>query len=72
MDQLVCASLSHTHYWHEVGMLKVPAKYAVLYNNKHPGSSKEVKILYRSPGRDGKILSDRGRVDKTVRCSRWD
>ena len=25
MDQLICASLSHTHYWHEMGMLKVPA-----------------------------------------------
>ena len=25
MDQLVCASLSHTQYWYEVGMLKVPA-----------------------------------------------
>ena len=25
MDQLVCDSLSHTHYWYEVGMLKVPA-----------------------------------------------
>ena len=24
MDQLICASLSHTHYWCEVGMLKVP------------------------------------------------
>ena len=24
MDQLICASLSHTHYWHEVGMLEVP------------------------------------------------
>ena len=24
MDQLLCASLSHTHYWYEVGMLKVP------------------------------------------------
>ena len=23
MDQLVCASLSRTHYWYEVGMLKV-------------------------------------------------
>ena len=21
----ICASLSHTHYWYEVGMLKVPA-----------------------------------------------
>ena len=25
MDQLICASLSHTHCWYEVGMLKVPA-----------------------------------------------
>ena len=25
MDQLICASLFHTHYWYEVGMLKVPA-----------------------------------------------
>ena len=25
MDQLICASLSHTHYWYEVGMLKVLA-----------------------------------------------
>ena len=23
MDQLICASLSHTHYWYKVGMLKV-------------------------------------------------
>ena len=25
MDQLICASLSHTHYWYKVGMLKVLA-----------------------------------------------
>ena len=25
MDRIICASLSHTHYWYEVGMLKVPA-----------------------------------------------
>ena len=24
MDQLIYATLSHTHYWYEVGMLKVP------------------------------------------------
>ena len=24
-DQLIYASLSHTHYWYEVGLLKVPA-----------------------------------------------
>ena len=28
MDQLIFASLSHTHYWYEVGMLKVPANIA--------------------------------------------
>ena len=26
MDQLICASLSHTHYWYEVGMLEVPVE----------------------------------------------
>ena len=26
MDQLICASFSHTHYWYEVGMLNVPVK----------------------------------------------
>ena len=26
-DQLICASLSHTHYWYEVGKLKAPASY---------------------------------------------
>ena len=26
MDQLIFAPLSHTHYWYEVGMLKVPAE----------------------------------------------
>ena len=25
MDQLIFSSVSHTHYWYEVGMLKVPA-----------------------------------------------
>ena len=29
MDQLIYASLFHTHYWYEVGMLKVPASTVV-------------------------------------------
>ena len=29
MDQLICASLSHTHYWYEVDMLLVPCTYFV-------------------------------------------
>ena len=32
MDQLIFASLSHTHYWYEVGMLKVPAMYLYGYH----------------------------------------
>ena len=24
LDQLICVSRSHTHYWYEVGMMKVP------------------------------------------------
>ena len=32
MDQLICVSLSHTHYWYEVvGMLKVPSTGALPY-----------------------------------------
>ena len=29
MDQLIFASLSHTHYWYEVGMLKSTGVYEV-------------------------------------------
>ena len=31
MDQLICASLSHTHVWYEVGNLKVPAYMPVFF-----------------------------------------
>ena len=31
MDEFIFASLSHTHYWYEVGMLKVPAVYIINY-----------------------------------------
>ena len=30
IDQLICASLSHIHYWYEVGMLKAPATITVI------------------------------------------
>ena len=33
MDQLIFASLSHTHYWYEVGILKVPADSGPLSKN---------------------------------------
>ena len=46
MDQLIFASLSHNHYWYEVGMLKVPALYN--YINRHAGTpEKTVKIKQR-------------------------
>ena len=50
MDQLIFASLSHTHYWYEVGMLKVPIIYdigekptEILYTciNRHTGTPKQ-------------------------------
>ena len=31
MDQLIFVSLSHTHYWYEVGMLKIPAELCIDY-----------------------------------------
>ena len=33
MDQLIFTSLSHTHYWYEVGMLKVPAVVVVVVSH---------------------------------------
>ena len=37
MDQLIFASLSHTHYWYEMGMLKVPA-YVCTYGHTYSKS----------------------------------
>ena len=36
MDQLIYASLSHTHYWYEESMLKVPA---IIYRNYTAGKT---------------------------------
>ena len=35
MDQLIFASLSHAHYWYEVGMLKVPAVQQCVFTLLH-------------------------------------
>ena len=35
MDQLIFASLSHTHYWYEVGMLKVPTPIYVVHYTRY-------------------------------------
>ena len=48
MDQLICASLSHTYYWYELGMLKAP--YHMLVTSppsclpKHPKDSLKEQI----------------------------
>ena len=54
MDQLIFASLSHTHYWYEVGMLIVviESKLRVLFLrggffNPHPESRLEKKFVHK-------------------------
>ena len=34
MDQIICTSLSHTHYWYEVGILKVSAVKVSIYGSQ--------------------------------------
>ena len=41
MHQLIFAALSHTHYWYEVGMLKVPA----IYQGSSNDSKKYLVVL---------------------------
>ena len=47
MDQLIFASLSHTHYWYEVGMLKVPA-YSIMSGRSPPLYCTLILITMRS------------------------
>ena len=49
MDQLICASLSHTHFWYEVGMLRVPAVIYVYMSlsQLQLGGKKTIGILNR-------------------------
>ena len=42
MDQYICSSLSHTHCWYEVGMLKVAViQYCTFDINHHVGTPKQ-------------------------------
>ena len=62
MDQLIYASLSHTHYWYEVGMLKVPECRCVM--QCHSGHLFFLfSLLYGRPG---------GSVGNLETSSRWD
>ena len=55
MDQLIFASLSHTHYWYEVGMLKVRAVTTNIINSLIINATVIYLIMWtgasRSPGR---------------------
>ena len=35
MDQIICAYLSHTHFWYEVDMLEVPAVNMQTYERRY-------------------------------------
>ena len=50
MDQLIFASLSHTHYWYEVGMLKVPKWSAEQGKRIFPCTSSSLRIWSRETG----------------------
>ena len=53
MDQLICASLSHTHYWYEVGMLKVYCTISLIAmhgyrtNTEYMGSLGYSSVLFK-------------------------
>ena len=47
MDHLICASLSHTHLWYEVGMLKVSAEILPAKNQKRRETFGEVSSGYK-------------------------
>ena len=61
MDQLIFASLSHTHYWYEVGMLKVQVP------EVHPQTVRSTERSHRAQNPDAK---SRGARDNGVRLRR--
>ena len=63
MDQLIFASLSHTHYWCEVGMLKVPAvKCLDMMRVSRPRQKfvHRVEIIFVGSGEEGSFCDDDG------------
>ena len=48
MDQLVCALLSHTDYWYEVGMHAIECKQAVVLNIEQMVKQFEITFVQRS------------------------
>ena len=58
MDQLIFASLSHTHYWYEVGMLKVPAVVCVCVCFLPIHSGHQVRWTYQPGSHRRKVTQD--------------
>ena len=56
MDQLIFASLSHTHHWYEVGMLEVPAYMCVCFLPIHSGH--QVRWTYQPGSHRRKVTQD--------------
>ena len=48
MGQLICLSLSRTHYWYEVGMLKVPAYYRYMIEKRPVVATSNSADLFRA------------------------
>ena len=59
MDQLICASLSHTHYWYEVGMLKVLCGSENDGKKGQGGVGLAVRTSITRAARPPKFISDR-------------
>ena len=57
MDQLICASFSHTHYWYEVGILQVLAIYTSPFPPKL-GSRYECGRVFPAGAEPGSSLRD--------------
>ena len=78
MDQLIFASLSHTHFWYEVGMLKVPA---VVISIRHQHNDVTKKCICRKTDKWHNIYlaykrhqqpkRHHGKKDILQRITRW-
>ena len=52
MDQLIFSSLSHTHYWYEMGMLKVKERRELIGLSTviHEKEAPDIRITWRTAG----------------------
>ena len=77
MDQLIFASLSHTHYWYEVGMLKVPAvvppteslRFVASELGKSDRNLEQIGAKFLGPNRFGVFFLNM--AERLLTCSRF-